>query len=362
MPETTGDPIEHSPTNVTAFQEAMRQAEQEAGIPPDTELYGQFLTDRPQDTGPEAEPETLAAAAPAEPEAPPEEPAAPRPETSGEAKLYAGQYKTLEALEQGAVEKQRFIDQLLSEKREQEAVFRAELDQLRAQINEPRVDRGSLEELIETNPAQALAYSLQQHPDGSLSVRDQMLFERSLRAWHEFDSYAATNWQTQFTTAQMQQQLARQFAPQIQRANTIADTSELERAYTNVRSRHDDFEQIIGPLTEERLNEIVQTGVPAEILQGLTGDLAAKEKVLETIYRWEKAERAGALATAAQEAVQQATQEARTAKQEATVASASTTTPPQVPMTEDERMRLVMEQFQNGRNMRKHWTGQESRR
>jgi hypothetical protein len=157
---------------------------------------------------------------------------------------------------------------------------------------------------------------------------------------------------------QFQSQQQAQIAPQLQQAQQMAEEQQLESAMKNVADKHEDFVDVIGTLNEERAKQIVDSGLPPAILQGLQGDQQAKEQVFEAIYRWVKADLGDTFKNAALEASEKQADENRQAKVDATVASATTTTPDAVEETEAERMSRVWKE--QSPSMQSAWTGRSA--
>ncbi len=321
-----------------SFEELQRQAEEAAGMPADSELYGEWMTSpEPDETGrvPASRPEEAVAAADepaAEEEAPSEEPAAveaaPEPDR-------------LEELNQK-------LGQLINENAE---MRRALSEQPEPQVQPQRLDEGTVtwfDEYTEQDPGGAAYWALtQQQP---------MLYDRAIRSWYDQDPVAAGRYERQVEQAQFAAQLEQKSAPQQQ----AASRQQMEDAMSAVAARHDDFGQVLGTLNEEKIADIVKSGMPAEILErGLAGSREDKERVFETMYRWVKADMAGQLAEAAAQAQAKSSEEARQAKIDATVASASTTTPPPVEESEAERQARVWQEMRP--SLRDGWEGRDSR-
>jgi uncharacterized protein (DUF2249 family) len=156
----------------------------------------------------------------------------------------------------------------------------------------------------------------------------------------------------------LQAQQQAQIQPQLAQAQQVAEAQQLEQAMQSVASKHEDFADVIGTLNEERAQEIVNGGLPPSLLQGLQGNQQAKEQVFESIYRWVKADLSEAFKTAAAEASTQQAEENRQAKVDATVASATTTTPDAVEETEAERLTRVWKE--QSPSLQSAWTGRSA--
>lgn len=332
-----------------SFEEQMRQAEEEAGVPPDTEVYGEFMEHpEPDDQGriPASRPDPAAETVEIESDdgQPPEQEQIPLEEPEPEPEPEVDQQAELN----------KKLGQLLNDNAE----LRRQLEQQAAQPEPqqqyapPLTDIGWFDEMADSDPSTAANWALQ---NGQTH-----LFDRAVRTWYEQDPVAAGRYERQLEQAMLLQNMQQAVAPQMQKAQELANRTELEGAMQAVAGRHDDFAEVMGTLTPESMQTIVQSGLPAAILeQGLQGSQEEKERVFETLYRWQKADMAGQLVQAAREAPARVSEEARDAKREAFVGSAATTTPDEVPETEQERM--VRAWAEADRSIHKGWEGKASR-
>lgn len=322
----------------TDFAAAMNAASETAGVPTDEELYGGFL--RQGDTP--AEPEAPAAEqTPAEPEAEPVV-AEPVAET-----LLAGKYKSVEDLVSAYESAQRRLGEQGNEIGQLRTELESRFTQLQSEFRQPvyQPDPGSIDSLLDENPQQVVGLAIQR--------QDPVLYERAMRSWYEVDPFAANQYHLQ-AAHQASQQAAQ---PDIDRAVAAANQAELSQAMATVQTRHPDFAEVVGSLTDPSV--LLTTGFPKEVLQGLNGDMQSKEAVFETLYRWQKAEQAGTLREVAAQVAEETAEQNRNDKKAATVASASTTTPPEVPEDEAERLSQAFKDMDL--SWRSGWTGQDSR-
>lgn len=249
------------------------------------------------------------------------------------------------------------VGQLVNENAEYRRMLEAQAQaqqQYQYQQSQPQLTQETvnyLDELAMENPYGAVLAAAQ--------TGQPILYDRALRAWHEQDPVAAQRFERQQEMQQMQQQIAAQVQPQIASAQQMAEMNQLEQAMQTVASRHEDFADVIGTLDEARAKEIIDSGLPPAILQDLQGDQAAKEKVLESIYRWVKADLGDTFKTAAANAATTQAEQNKQAKVDATVASATTTTPDSVEETEEERLLRVWKEQRP--SMRDNWTGRSAR-
>lgn len=325
-----------------SFEELQRQAEQASGVPSDAEVYGEWLDQpEPDESGRVPSPskpadEAVAAADEPAPETPQEEPV---PE------------ETVEAVEPEKPDQLAELNQKLGVLINENAEMRKALAEQPVEQPQVRLDEATVnwfDEYTESDPGQAAYWAL--------TNQQPHLYDRAIRSWYDQDPVAAGRYERQVEAAQLQAQIAAQMQP----SQAVAARAQMEEAMNAVASRHDDFGQVLGTLNEAKIAEIVQSGLPVQILElGLAGSREDKERVFETMYRWVKADMAGALVKAASDAPVRSAEEARQAKIDATVATASTTTPPPVEETEGQRqMRVWKEQRPS---MREGWEGRDSR-
>jgi hypothetical protein len=325
------------------FEEGMRKAEEAAGVPSDAELYGEaFITPAADEAGriPASRGEDIVedvpAEEPAEEEAPTEEEPVTAPPVENEE----------------LADLKRKVGQMANENAE---LRRWQEEQMYAQQSQPapQIDGQAMawfDEIVDQAPDQAAVWAAQQ--------QQPLLYERAIRSWFDVDPVAAQRYERSMEWNQLQQQMQAQIAPQVQGAQELTQRADLEAAMKTVHSRHDDFEQVVGGLDTERMQQIVESEFPTEILVGLTGTQKDKEKVLETLYRWAKSEQTPALVQGAVQAVESSREESRQAKRQASVASSTVSTPE--PVDEDEGARLSRVWAEQRPNMRDAWTGRDS--
>ena len=345
--EKTG-PAQPTPS----FEEQMRQAESDSGMPPDEELYAGYGVDHPEpnEHGQIPTNRTVEAEAEETPEAPEvTEPVAEKEET-------VEAVPEVPELPDRVEELNKKVGQLVNENAElrkfleQQAQPQQPQQQFQAPLTQETVNY--LDELSVENPQQAVYVALQSG--------QPVLYERAMQSWYDQDPRAAGRYERQVEYQQLQQQLGAQIQPQLATANQMAEAQQLEAAMKAVADKHEDFGDVIGTLDQERAQQIVDGGLPPSILKDLAGgDQQSKEKVFEAIYRWVKADLGDTFKTAAEEASIKQAEENKQAKVDATVASATTTTPDAVPETEEERLRRVwIDQYPT---MQSAWTGRSAR-
>ncbi len=335
--------IEKGADQPASFEELTRQAEQEAGVPPDSEYYSEFAEPPVEAEEPtpapiveEPEPE----AEPSDPEIPPE-----TPEVEAQAP------DRVDALEKELADAKQKLGQLINEN----ADFRRgqeEAAQRQAQQPLSESDVGWFDDLSAQNPSGAA--------QGALENRQPLLYDRAIRSWYDIDPVNAGRYERQVEQQQMQAQMQAQMEPQIAGAQKVAFEAEIGAAVRTLQTRHEDFNEVVGTLTQDQIDTIVEENFPPEVAVAAARDQKGKEQFLELVYRWRKADNAGQLVQAAQDSAGKTADESRAAKVAATVASASTTTPPPVEETEAERQARVWSEDRP--SVRSAWQGQDSRR
>jgi hypothetical protein len=283
--------------------------------------FESYLTEQFTDGEPQEEPQVVEAAAdPIEEEVAPETPdtsVAETPEPVAEPELILGKYKNVEDALKALEHSQSEIGRL-----------RLEVGELRNQQPAPPpapVNVDAVEDAFTTNPA-AARQQAQSLAVQALQQNDHGAYERILEQWSQYDGFGALRFESARQAQVAQQQALAQIAPQVQTAQQYADQSASEAATRAVTARHADFEQVVGDLADEaRVQQLVNQGFPMEYLAAARGTQAQKEQLLETLYRWKKAEQIEVAAAAAPVVAEQAAAEAKAAKVAAATASASST-------------------------------------
>lgn len=228
-----------------------------------------------------------------------------------EARLYAGQYKTVEELERAALEKQAFIDRQANELG-QERAARERYEQMLAQ-QQQAAQAGTIDwqAEIDENPAQA-ARLAQQH-------QNPHAFQAALRAWEELAPGTPEVWLRQQSYEARMAQAAEQ-----------QNRQQWNETMAAFGREHPDFAEFSdGEVTEAfRRNPYA-----LELLQRAMTDPAAQMAALRTVYLDVKEARgrnADTLVAAAQDIARVQHEETQRAKDEAILASAtaSVATPP----------------------------------
>lgn len=332
---------------VPDFDEGMRAAEEAAGIPSDAELYGEaFQAPEADEAGrvPASRGDDVIEDAPA---APAEE-AAPADEPASEADPVPDVVPVVPPTDELA-ELKRKVGQMANENAE---LRRWQEEQTQAASQQTWQPDGQalawFDEIVDQAPDQAAVWAAQQN--------QPLLYERAIRSWFDVDPVAAQRYERSMEWGQLQNQMEERFAPQIKGAQELSADADRQAAFRAVAARHDDLDEVLGGMTEEKAEEIIVSGFPTEVLPSiLNGSREGTEKALETLYRFVKSEQAPALVQSAVEAVSQGKEDARAAKLAATVASSTVTTPDPVEESEGERLSRV---WKEGRpNMRDAWTG-----
>jgi len=336
--------IEKSGSEPTpSFEEQMRKAEADGGVPPDSELYAEFGVEHPEPDEHGQVPASRTVEAEAVQEEVPE-----TPEPVAE--------ETVEAVPEPpdkVDELNKKVGQLVNENAELRKYLESQAQPQQQQYQAPVTQEtvNYLDELSVENPFQAVQVAIQSG--------QPVLYERAMQSWYDQDPRAAGRYERQVEYQQLQQQFGAQIQPQLESASQMAEAQQLEAAMKTVADKHEDFVDVIGTLDQERAQQIVDGGLPPSILHDLKGDQQAKEKVFEAIYRWVKADLGDTFKNAAAEASTRQAEENKQAKVDATVASATTTTPDSVPETEAERLRRVW--AENSPSMQSAWLGRSAR-
>ena len=289
------------------FRASFAQAAQDAGYadPSVPEAPGE------PDTAPEPEPELE----PVEPEPGLE----PEPEAEPGEALLAGKYKSVEELERAYADMQEVLGRQGSELNALRDV-QQEMGLLREQLTQPARPSFNSDEMssyLLENPQQIPAAAQQ-----GLDTGNWDLYRSAISAWNDVDPLGAYDFHARVVSAADVNALRAEMAPFLENVQRTSVQHDFESAFETKSREHPDFAQVINAITDETIQ-----GFPPETLAALqTGDQASKERVLETLYRWVKAEQAGTLTEAAQSAVRQSVEESRQERQQAVVASAGTST------------------------------------
>ena len=253
----------------------------------------------------------------AEPE-PELEASEPEPEPAPEP-LLAGKYKTVEELERAYTEAQSAIGRQGNELSELRGL-REQFDELRQDLTKPaapQYDPTGIEDELLSQP-----HLIPQFAQQALDSGDQVLYGKSIAAWHQVDPGGATAFQVNAHLAAQQAAFDARLAPIQQSVQSAQTATELASVYEQKAAEHADFSQVMNSVTGEQL-----AGFPKELVGLLqTGDETTKANVLETLYRFAKVEQVGSIAdaTAAAQAATQA--DAAQARQDAVVATTTSTT------------------------------------
>ena len=317
------------------FEEQMRAAEQEAGVPSDAELYGEFgESAEPDEAGRVPTTRDDPVEAEAAEEAPPEEPVAAEAEVPDQ-----------------LAEVNKKLGQLLNENADLRRQMEAQPEPAQPSYI-PTGDTAWFEEYAAQNPQEAAYWALQN--------QQPLLYDHAIRAYYDVDAVAAGRYERQVEQQVLMQNMQSTLAPQIQGAQQMAAEQELSRALTAVAGKHPDFEQVMSAMTPAALEQL--DGIPRRIMEEAlaNGSQADKEQFFETLYHIQKSAQADVLVQAARETPVQQQEQAREAKREAFVGSASTSAPDEtVVVSESERMAQA---WANDRaSLRDGWTGKDGR-
>jgi hypothetical protein len=285
----------------SAFAEAAGIEAPEAP-PPAGDTAEQTTTEPPEAAEAEAAEETT-----------PEETTTAAEETA----LLAGKYKDQAALEAGYKELERSFrerDAELGELRKLREDFATLREEIAPGRQQATVDQAALDEYLVENPHQIPAVV-----QAALDSGDGVSYHKGLAAWQELDPIGAMDFHARAVAAAHVEELRQE---QEQTATSQAETAgQLEAAYAAAKTRHPDFDAVINSISQDTLN-----GFPAVVLDTLkTGDQASKEQVLETLYRWTKAEQAGAIQETAAQVAADTQADSQAARQAAAVATTTAT-------------------------------------
>lgn len=251
------------------------------------------------------------------PETPPQTDTEPEPEVETEepTPLLAGKYKTTEELERAHEELQSLLGRQGDEVAEARALreeFQALKEQLQSTQQAPQYDPGSIDAYLEENPQNIPSLAQQ-----ALTAGDTVLYQKTLGAWGQLDPVGAMDFHARAVSDAKLAELRAELQPAINGMQQVQTASQFQNAYEAKAQQHEDFKQVLESITQDTLD-----GFPPEVLATLqSGTQESRERVLETLYRWQKAEQAGNLNAAATQAAADVAQQGRDARQEAVVAS-----------------------------------------
>lgn len=257
--------------------------------------------------------------------APPVEEAVEEQQAEEVSALLAGKYKSAEELESAYNALQLKLGEQGAELGQLRALTE-EVSSLREAVapQQPRFDATEIDDYLGANPHQIPALARR-----ALETQDIALYPRVMAAWAEIDSVGAMDFHARAVARAELSTLRAEMAPVLEGMQRRQVSDQFADAFETKAHEHDDFAQVIGSITEDKI-----AGFPPEILATLeTGDQASKERVLETLYRWTKAEQAGNLTEAAQAAVRQSAVDSQAARQDAVVASTSGTSTSREPVS-----------------------------
>lgn len=228
--------------------------------------------------------------------------------------LLAGKYKDVGELERAYNEMQEVLGRQgteLGQLRE----LKTEFEGLRSdfqQAQEPQFDPSSLEGFLIENPNQI--------PDVAklaMQRNDPIAYQTAMKAWQDVDSLGASDFHSRALVEAAKAELRQELQPVVSGVQRQQTQSDFQTAYEAGAGKHEDFAQVLNSISEDTLR-----GFPPEALAALqTGDMQSKERVLELLYRYTKADQIGTVSEAAKNATAEAQLAARQDKAAATVAS-----------------------------------------
>lgn len=235
-------------------------------------------------------------------------------ETEETERLFAGRYKTVEELERAVEEQKQLIGRQSAEVAEARQLA-ASIEELRSEVqqsNQATFDPSGLEGYLVENPNQIPTVAQQAMERG-----DTAAYQTAMKAWQDVDSLGANDFHSRALIEAAKEEIRREVSPvaaTVQRNQTAADFTS---AYEAVAATHDDFSQVLNSISEDTLR-----GFPPEAMAALqNGDKESKQRVLELLYRYTKADQVGTISEAAANATAEAQQAARADKTNATVAT-----------------------------------------
>lgn len=235
-------------------------------------------------------------------------------ETADEERLFAGRYKTVEELERAVEEQKQLIGRQSAEVADARALA-AQIEELRSEVqqsNQPALDPSGLEEFLAENPHQIPVVAQQAMDRG-----DTVGYQTAMKSWQQVDSLGAADFHTRALLAAERDAIRQEFAPAVTGVQKQQTAADFAAAYESVSSQHEDFSQVLNSISEDTLR-----GFPPEALAALqNGDKQSKERVLELLYRYTKADQVGTISEAAANATAEAQLAARADKTNATVAT-----------------------------------------
>ena len=199
-----------------------------------------------------------------------------------------------------------------------------EIGQLRQAVPQPQAAPTGFAEQIVESPSLGATYAAQ-----ALQAGDWEAYDSVIDAWSEVDPRAARRYERQVNVWLAEQQIAAKTAPLAASARETQNT----QALVAMTERYPDFPQVIASLEQEGK-------IPAALTQALQDapSQAEYEEGLDTLYNFLKGKQAGPLADVVREASEAERAEARQAKVDATVASASASPIREDPQTIQEKI------------------------
>ena len=201
-----------------------------------------------------------------------------------------------------------------------------EIGQLRQALPQPQAQApvGFADQIVES-PSLGATYAAQ-----ALQAGDWEQYDAVLDAWTEVDPRAARRYERQVNVWLASQQVAQATEPLAANARESQNT----QALANLADRYTDFPQVISSM------ESGEVKIPVSLQKTLKDapDQEAYEEGLDTLYNFLKGKQAGPLAAQVREASEAERAEARQAKVDATVASASASPVREEPKTLQEQI------------------------
>lgn len=230
--------------------------------------------------------------------------------------LIFGKYKTMDEAERAF----GHLESKLGEQGTELGETRQRLERLEQGASQPQYDRDRLDEWLDEN-----IVAVPQLAEEARKRGDSALFDAAVDKWYEVAPRQAAAYERHIEQAEMRRELTAQTEAQVAAPMRVSEAQ--QTAVASLTSKFDDFAEVMGGMTDERIAEVLQDPTfPTEFLLRIDpSDPAAQEQLLGTLYRFVKAEQVGPLSEAAKAAVQVAAADARDAKREGTLPSPSGT-------------------------------------
>lgn len=314
----------------TAFAQAMREAEAKAAA----EQLGETLDEQPRDEAGRFTAEEQAAPAP---EAVADETPDETPEPTPAETLLAGKYRTQEDLERGYLEQKAVLDRQGAELGELRQAFEQQFAQINERLDQPRTPQTRITpDLIEQNPAYATQVAFEQQDPQTLAVA----FEQ----WKLEDPGSAVSWLAERRIEENANKLRADFEQRYtqleQRVAPIQAQTEQTLLAEQVRALPDETRAFMVADNGGQLAQLAEEfPLAAQAIQ--TGTAQAKIEAIKMLYGIHRGRTADTLTHAATDVARTVAQEAQAVRDEAYVASSTTSEAETLTWEQQEQARAV---------------------